>query len=85
MFSNIGKLSLKVAYVLDQANVKAMATSKKLITPEKRRELASIAMKNQLHEVEAKYRSSLMLGAGCSDSAMPNMVYPKVRAVQAYF
>jgi len=79
MFANIGKLSLKVGSVLEQASVKAMAASRKTLTPEKRRELASIAMKNQLHEVEVKYRSSLMLAAGCSDGDMPKLVYLKAR------
>ena len=79
MFSNIGKLALKVASALEQANVKAMSLSKNTISPEKRREIASMALKNQFHEVEAKYRSSLVIAAGCSDLDMPELVYPKAK------
>ena len=79
MFSNIGKLALKVASALEQANVKAMSGSRKAITPEKRREIAGVTLKNQFHEVEVKYRSSLVLAAGCSDLDMPELAYPKAK------
>ena len=79
MFSNIGKLALKVASALEQANVKAMSGSRKAITPEKRREIAGVTLKNQFHEVEVKYRSSLVLAARCSDLDMPELAYPKAK------
>jgi hypothetical protein len=88
MFSNIGKVAFKVVSTLEQANVKSMACTKAPLTASARHELARTAMKDQLHEVEAKYRSSLMIAAGCSDGDMPKLVYPKARGssgIQYFF
>ena len=73
MCANIGKLAMKVASALDAGTVKSMNLTSKKMNPEQRREILNATMKDQLHEVEAKYRSALAIAV----INLPEPLYPK--------
>jgi hypothetical protein len=77
MFKDVGKTCIKVATILEQASAKSMAVSNRAIAADQRRELAKTAMKDQLYEIEVKYRSALVAAEGCSADGMPKMLYLK--------
>ena len=73
LFSNIGKLALKVGTALEQASVKA-ATFKRLLNQHERSRILQDATKGQLADIESKYRIALT-GALGDDDAMPQRLY----------